>query len=214
MKSINRWIYGPTPEEKVRNWQGKLRQQERQLDREIRNLEVATSKSKIELKQLAKKNDIKSAKLLAKEIVRANKQRDRLESSKARVRSVGMQLQHQLSMVKVTGAFQKSTEIMKTTNALVKLPQLSATMREMSMEMMKSGIMEEMMEETLDSVNDDEELEEEADAEVDKVLFELTDGKLGQAGKVGDALPENKEDEEESEEEIQRMRREMQELLG
>lgn len=40
-------------------------------------------------------------------------------------------------MVKVTGAFQKSTEIMKTTNALVKLPQLNATMREMSMEMMK-----------------------------------------------------------------------------
>ena len=48
--------------------------------------------------------------------------------------------------------------------------------------------MEEMMEETLDTV-DDEELEEEADAEVDKVLFELTDGKLGQAGKVGAELP-------------------------
>ena len=45
------------------------------------------------------------------------------------------------------------------------------------------------MEETLDSVNDDEELEDEADAEVDKVLFELTDGKLGQAGKVGADLP-------------------------
>ncbi|OCF42158.1 charged multivesicular body protein 3 [Kwoniella heveanensis CBS 569] len=214
MKSINRWIYGPTPEEKVKGWQTKLRQQERQLDREIRNLEVASSKSRIELKQLAKKNDVKSARILAKELVRANKQRDRLESSKARVKSVNMQLQHQLSMVKVTGAFQKSTEIMKTTNALVKLPQLSATMREMSMEMMKSGIMEEMMEETLDAVNDDEELEEEADAEVDKVLFELTDGKLGQAGAVGAALPENKEEEEESEEEIQRMRREMQELLN
>lgn len=40
-------------------------------------------------------------------------------------------------MVKVTGAFQKSTEIMKSTNQLIKLPQLSATMREMSMEMMK-----------------------------------------------------------------------------
>ena len=44
------------------------------------------------------------------------------------------------------------------------------------------------MEETLDTV-DDEEIEEEADAEVDKVLFELTDGKLGQAGKVGGELP-------------------------
>jgi hypothetical protein len=48
--------------------------------------------------------------------------------------------------------------------------------------------MEEMMEETLDGL-DDEELEEEADAEVDKVLFELTDGKLGQAGRVGTDLP-------------------------
>lgn len=53
----------------------------------------------------------------------------------------------------------------------------------------QSGIMEEMMEESLDSVDADDELEEEADAEVDKVLFELTDGKLGQAGKVGSELP-------------------------
>jgi division protein CdvB (Snf7/Vps24/ESCRT-III family) len=44
---------------------------------------------------------------------------------------------YEAAMVKVTGAFQKSSEIMKVTNQLVKLPQLSATMREMSMEMMK-----------------------------------------------------------------------------
>lgn len=48
--------------------------------------------------------------------------------------------------------------------------------------------MEEMLEDTLD-VGDDEELEEEADAEVDHVLFELTDGKLGEAGKVSTELP-------------------------
>lgn len=34
MKSISRWVYGPTPEEKVRSWQQKLRQEERQLERE------------------------------------------------------------------------------------------------------------------------------------------------------------------------------------
>lgn len=38
MKSVNRWLYGPSPEEKVRSWQTKLRQQERQLDKEIRNV--------------------------------------------------------------------------------------------------------------------------------------------------------------------------------
>jgi hypothetical protein len=40
-------------------------------------------------------------------------------------------------MLKVTGSLQKSTEIMKLSNELVKLPELSATMRQMSMEMMK-----------------------------------------------------------------------------
>jgi hypothetical protein len=48
--------------------------------------------------------------------------------------------------------------------------------------------MEEMLEDIVD-VEEDEELEEEASAEVDKVLFELTDGKLGQAGLVGTELP-------------------------
>jgi charged multivesicular body protein 3 len=45
-----------------------------------------------------------------------------------------------------------------------------------------------MMGDTLD-MDEDEEIEEEADAEVDKVLFELTNGKLGEAGSVGTELP-------------------------
>lgn len=40
-------------------------------------------------------------------------------------------------MMKVTGALQKSTEIMKLSNDLIRIPQISATMREMSMEMTK-----------------------------------------------------------------------------
>lgn len=52
----------------------------------------------------------------------------------------------------------------------------------------QAGIMEEMLEETLE-MDEDDEIEEEADAEVDKVLFELTDGKLGLAGAPGTELP-------------------------
>ena len=48
--------------------------------------------------------------------------------------------------------------------------------------------MEEMMDDVLE-VEDDEEVEEEADAEVEKVLFEITDGKLGAAGTVQNELP-------------------------
>jgi len=48
--------------------------------------------------------------------------------------------------------------------------------------------MDEMMEDMMDA-EEDEEIEQEADAEVDKVLFDLTNGKLGQAGTVGAELP-------------------------
>jgi len=40
-------------------------------------------------------------------------------------------------MVKVTGSLQKSTEIMKLSNSLIKLPQISEVMRNVSMEMTK-----------------------------------------------------------------------------
>jgi charged multivesicular body protein 3 len=41
MKSINRWLYGPTPEERVREWRRKLRQNQREVDREIANVRAA-----------------------------------------------------------------------------------------------------------------------------------------------------------------------------
>ena len=43
MHSINRFLYGPTPEEKVRAWQTKLRSESRQLDREMRQVGILRS---------------------------------------------------------------------------------------------------------------------------------------------------------------------------
>ena len=48
--------------------------------------------------------------------------------------------------------------------------------------------MDEMMDDMLE-MDEDDEVEEEADAEVEKVLFEITDGKLGAAGSVQSELP-------------------------
>ncbi|KAF6320973.1 charged multivesicular body protein 3 [Rhinolophus ferrumequinum] len=104
----------------------------------------------------------------------------------------------------------KSTEVMKAMQSLVKIPEIQATMRELSKEMMKAGIIEEMLEDTFESMDDQEEMEEEAEMEIDKILFEITAGALGKApSKVTDALPEPdppgamaaSEDEEEEEEE-------------
>lgn len=58
---------------------------------------------------------------------------------------------------------------MTAMQALVKLPEVATTMRDMSKEMMKAGIIEEMIDETMESMEDTEEMEEEAQSEVDKV---------------------------------------------
>ncbi|ORY92752.1 Snf7 family [Leucosporidium creatinivorum] len=191
MQSVNRFLFGPTPEEKVKKWQQQLKQESRMLDREIRQLDTASNKVKTEVRKLAQKGDTRNAKLLARELVRSNKQKDRLHTSQARLNSINMQLSHQLATVKITGTLQKSTEIMKLSNQLISLPQLSGTMRSMSEEMMKAGIMSEMLDDTMEGLDEDEdELEDEAQEEVDKVLWQITDGKLGQTnGKVG-ALPQ------------------------
>ena len=120
-------------------------------------LDAATKKAQQQVKQLANKGDVKNAKILAREVVRSHKQKDRLSVSKARLGSISHQLQQQLgtvlwvftgglythpqqkAMVKVTGSLQKSTEIMKLSNSLIRLPQISEVMRNMSMEMTKAS---------------------------------------------------------------------------
>jgi charged multivesicular body protein 3 len=80
----------------VKKVQSQLRSEQRALDREMRQIDQGSTKTKAEIKKLAKKGDVKNAKILAREVVRASKQKNRLAVSKARLNSIHMQLQHQL----------------------------------------------------------------------------------------------------------------------
>lgn len=92
-----------------------------------------------------------------------------------------MQVNEAFSVRKIEGSIKASTGIMKDVNSLVRLPELTGTMRELSQELMKAGIIEEMVG---DSLPDDELLEgedEEAESEVEKVLGEILQGNIGKA---------------------------------
>ncbi|XP_053538410.1 charged multivesicular body protein 3 isoform X1 [Ictalurus punctatus] len=145
-------------------------------------------------------------------MIQSKKAVNKLYASKAQMNSVLLSMKNQLSVLRMAGALQKSTEVMKAMQNLVKIPEIQATMRELSKEMMKAGIIEEMLEDTLEGMEDEEEMEEAAEAEVDRILYEVTAGALGKApSKVTDALPEPEpvgataasEDEEEDIEEMQ-----------
>ncbi|KAL7326458.1 Vacuolar protein-sorting-associated protein 24 [Mucor circinelloides] len=201
--AIQRFFGKKTPDELVKKWRQEIRGQQRGIDRQIRAIDAEEAKVKKSIKQVAKKGDVKNCKMLAKELIRSQRHKNRLYTSKAQMNSIIMQLEHQLATLKVAGSLQKSGEVMKLVNQLARLPEISQTMQQMSMEMTKAGIMEEMIGDTMDMMDDDD-IEEAADEEVNNVLFQITDGMLGEAGSVGPALeskPMVAEEEEEEEEE-------------
>ena len=83
-----------------------------------------------------------------------------------------MQVNEAFSVRKIEGSLKSSTGIMKDVNSLVRLPELTGTMRELSQELVKAGILEEMVDETL-ATGEFDELEDENEEEVDKVLEQI-----------------------------------------
>ncbi|KAG5344974.1 CHMP3 protein, partial [Acromyrmex charruanus] len=205
------------PKEMVQEWTHKLRKEGYQLDRQVRAIQREEEKVKRSLKEAAKKGDKDVCKILAKEIIRARKACNKIYTSKAHLNSVSLQMKNQLATIRVAGSVSKSTEVMQAMQSLVRVPEVAATMREMSKEMMKAGIIEEMLDETMDSIEDSEDMEDEADEEVDKILWEVTAGQLGTAPAVvtenpGIASTSAEEETEDDDKELEEMKTRLQSL--
>ncbi|XP_029040845.1 charged multivesicular body protein 3 [Osmia bicornis bicornis] len=208
------------PKEMVQEWTHKLRKEGYQLDRQVRAIQREEEKVKRSLKEAAKKGDKDVCKILAKEIIRARKTCNKIYTSKAHLNSISLQMKNQLATIRVAGSVSKSTEVMQAMQSLVRVPEVAATMRELSKEMMKAGIIEEMLDETMDSIEDSEEVEDEADEEIDKILWEVTAGQLGTApavvtetpGSVVASTSAEEEGEEVDDKELEEMKMRLQSL--
>lgn len=143
------------------------------MERSIRDIEREEKKVKLEVKQVAKRNDAKSARILAKQIVQSRKAKERLYATKAELHSMSLLLTQQLATLKVSGCLSKSAAAMKSINNIIKLPALQQTMVAMGREMEKMGFIEEMVSDTL-GLDDDE--EDEAQEEIDMVMDEILMG--------------------------------------
>lgn len=198
-----------------------MRQNVRKLDRDIMQLKQAEQKTKSYILQASKRAQRNPAmakqaaldtRVFARELIRVRKQSSRLHTSKAQLQSVQMQVNEAFSVRKIEGSIRASTGIMKDVNTLVRLPELTGTMRELSQELVKAGIIEEMVG---DSLPDSELLEgedEEADTEVDKILGEILKDRIDQAQEPKQDLElpsqpaQNDEEEEDAEEMLSAMR--------
>ena len=138
------------PKEQVQEWCKKIRKEGYNLDRQINSIKREEAKVTKSLKDAAKRGDSDVCKLLAKEIINSRKSVNKLYTAKANLNSVQNQMKGQLATVKVSGALAQSADVMKSMNALIKIPETQKVMMEMSKEMMKAGIIEEMMEDTME----------------------------------------------------------------
>ncbi|CAG7947565.1 unnamed protein product [Penicillium nalgiovense] len=193
MESLKAVFFGPDPQAQMRKCNALIRTNTRQLDRDLARLKTSDSQTRQHIVNASKraqrnpsqaKQATNDTKVFARELVRIRKQTARLNTSRAQLQSVGMQVNEAFSARKIQGSLQKSTGIMKDVNTLVRLPQLSATMQQLSSELVRAGIIEEMVDDaTMDpSVFEDE--EDEAESEIEKILQEVLQGKLAQAQPV------------------------------
>jgi len=106
-----------------------------------------------------------------------------------------MQVNEAFSVRKIEGSIRASTSVMKDVNSLVRLPELTGTMRELSTELVKAGIIEEMVQDSLPEEGLEEGEDEEAEREVDKILGEILDKQFKDTGKVPEAQAEEPEEE-------------------
>lgn len=209
METIKGLLWKPTPEEQKRKCNALVRQNVRKLDRDIQQLKATEQKTKNLIQQSSKraqrnpamaKQANQDVRIFARELIRVRKQNNRLMTSKAQLNSVQMQVNEAFSVRKIEGSIKASTGIMKDVNSLVRLPELTGTMRELSSELMKAGIIEEMLDDTL---GENEMLEGEADEaeeEVDKVLSEVLKDRLPPSKAQEEELPAAPQPEEEEEE--------------
>jgi charged multivesicular body protein 3 len=115
----------------------------------------------------------REVRVFARELIRNRKTSTRLVTSKAQLNSVQMQVNEAFAVRKIDSSIRASVGIMRDVNSLIRLPELTGTMQELSGELMKAGIIEEMVGDSLPE-NSVAEFEEEADEdEVDKVLGEI-----------------------------------------
>eukprot|EP00210_Caulerpa_lentillifera_P005514 g5273.t1 len=162
------------PKDLIRKWQTVIRKEVRQIERQLRDINREKKKAESSVREAAKRQDMTSARILAKEIVQTNRTVTQLYANKAHMVAMQTALTEQLAVARVSGTLEKSTEVMTAMSDIIKIPELMKITQNLAREMEKAGVIEEMISEAVDDAIETEDLEEDTEIEVEKILSEIT----------------------------------------
>ncbi|CAO4367128.1 hypothetical protein L5515_015572 [Caenorhabditis briggsae] len=162
-----------TPAELLRQNQRALNKAIRELDRERARMEAQEKKIIADIKNMAKKNQMDSVKVMAKDLVRTRRYVKKFIMMKANIQAVSLKVQTLKSQDAMASAMKGVTKAMQSMNRQLNLPQIQKIMMEFEKQSEIMDMKEEVMGDAIDDALGDAGDEEESDQIVNQVLDEL-----------------------------------------
>mmetsp|Transcript_27420 Transcript_27420/g.46587 ORF Transcript_27420/g.46587 Transcript_27420/m.46587 type:complete len:230 (+) Transcript_27420:119-808(+) len=155
-----------------------VRTNQRQMDRDIRDLDRQEKLLLQEIKQRAKSPGVnpatdKGLKSQAKQLVTIRKQKEKLYETKAQLNSVGMQASAMATQASAITAVGAVTEALGNANKVMDATKMNKTLMEFQRQNEMANMKEEMMNDALADAFDESDVEEEANEVTNQVLAEL-----------------------------------------
>jgi len=161
-----------TPQEMMREQQRLVQRSIREIDRERMQMQQQEKKTIIEIKKMAKQNQIPAAKILAKQLVQTRNNITKLYTMRAQMQTVYTQLSTMKSSAAMTEAMAGATKAMKRMNKKMNLPSMQAIMMEFEKQNEMMGMKQEMIDDTLGELDEDED-DEESEEVINQTLEEI-----------------------------------------
>ena len=169
------WLFGrkKTPEEMLRQNQRALNRAIRDLDRERSKMEAQEKKLIIDIKKMAKNNQMDAVKVIAKDLVRTRRYIKKFMLMKANIQAVSLKIQTLKSQNSMASAMKGVTKALMSMNSQMNLPEIQRIMHEFEKQTEIMDMKEEMINDVIDDAMEDGDEEEETEAIVSEVLDEL-----------------------------------------
>lgn len=162
-----------TPEQLMRENQRTLNKAMRDLDRERAKMEQQEKKIIMDIKKMAKDNQMDAVKVLAKDLVRTRRYVKKFMMMRANIQAVSLKITGLKSTNAMAQAMKGVAKAMGQMNKQMNLPQIQKIMQEFEKQSEIMDMKEEMMNDVMDDAMGDDNDEEETDLIVSKVLDEL-----------------------------------------
>jgi len=197
-----------SPEEMLKQNQRALNRAIRDLDQERAKLERQEKQIINDIKKMAKQGEMQAVRVMAKDLVRTRRYVKKFIMMKANIQAVSLKITTLKSQGAMANAMKGVTKAMGAMNKQINMPQMQKIMMEFEKEADMMDMKEDMMNDIVDDVMGAEEDEEESDALVGQVLDELglslndelgavplATGSVGPAGKEKATAKQNADDE-------------------